>query len=309
MDASLLIRTLTQLYSLILVGFLLTRAKIFDAHVNRQLSTFVASVTYPLLLLCSMMEERSGSRREAVLLLAGGFALYSALILFAEGTVRLLRIPADRRAAFACMMVFGNTGFIGAPLARSLYGDAAFYQVSLLHFAFYFYYNTYAVRRLSGTLPGSHRGGLRLKELFSPGFLVTITAVALYLLHFSIPPLIRDTLYLVGSMTTPLSMLVLGASLAMYPFWESAADPWAYLFSLMRLLALPAAAFTIFRLLSIPAYYRDLSVLTLGMPAGAMTLMLALQVNADEHFFNSSIFVSTMLSAFSLPILGALFLT
>lgn len=309
MDIGLLIQTLIQLYSLILVGFFLARFRIFDAHVNRQISSLVVTVTYPMMLLCSMMGEDAGSRSEAVGLLAAGFGLYLLLIAAAKAVTRILPVPAEKKTAFECMLVFGNTGFIGAPLAQSLYGDAAFFQVSLLHFAFFFYYNTYAVRTMSRGLPGAAAlPKFRLRDLFSPGFVVTIGAVALYLIRFTAPPLVHDTLYMVGGMTTPLSMLVLGSSLAMYPFRESVTDPWTYVFSAVRLLVLPAITFGVCRLLPISGYFTDLAVLTLGMPAGSMMLMLALQLKADERFFTGSIFVSTLLSAVSLPVLAVLFL-
>jgi len=304
-DVGLLARTLIQLYGMMALGFVLAKANILDDHVNRKLSAMVVTAVYPMMLLCSMMGQ-PGDRLEALALLGAGFGIYIAMIFFGKAVSWLLRVPPEKRREFECLMVFGNTGFIGAPLAQSLYGNAAFFQMTLLNFAYYFFYNTYA----AGTLaPDSgEKRKFRLKDLLTPGFVMTLLAVVLYLVRFDAPPIVRDTLYMVGSMTTPLSMIILGSSLAMYPFRQSVTDPWSYVYCGAKLLVLPAVTFFLSRLLRVNVYFGDLAVLSNAMPAGSMVLMLALQMKRDSGFISRSIFVSTLLSALSLPVLAVLFL-
>lgn len=306
MDIGLLARTLIQLYGMMALGFIMAKAKILDEHANRRLSAMVVAVVYPMMLLCSMMGQ-PGDRLEALALLGAGFGMYTIMILFGRAMAWLLRVPPEKRREFECLMVFGNTGFIGAPLAQSLYGAAAFFQMTLLNFAYYFFYNTYAVGALSPDTGEKRR--FRLKDLMTPGFVMTLLAVILYLLRFDAPPIVSDTFYMVGSMTTPLSMIILGSSLAMYPFRQSVGDPWSYVYCGAKLLVLPAVTFSLCRLFQVNAYFSDLSVLSCAMPAGSMVLMLALQMRRDSGFISRSIFVSTLLSALSLPILAILFLS
>lgn len=305
MDIGLLARTLLQLYGMMALGFVLAKVGILDEHVNRKLSAMVVTAVYPMMLLCSMM-GKPGDRIEALALLGAGFGIYIAMILFGKAAARLLRVPPERRREFECLMVFGNTGFIGAPLAQSLYGDAAFFQMTLLNFAYYFFYNTYAVSTLWPEGGEKHR--FHWKELLTPGFVMTLIAVILYLVQFDAPDPVTDTLYMVGSMTTPLSMMILGASLATYPFRQSIGDPWSYVYCGAKLLILPAITFFLAGLLHADPYFGDLTVLSNAMPAGSMVLMLALQMKRDSAFISRSIFVSTLLSALSLPIVAILFL-
>ena len=304
MDVGLLIRTLAQLYLMLALGFVLAKVKVLDSHANRCLSAMVVSAVYPMMLLYSMMGQ-PGDRLAALGLLGGGFVLYGAMILVAKLIVRLLPVPADRKRAFECLLVFGNTGFIGAPLAQSLYGDAAFYQITLLNFAYYFFYNTYAVSALS---PAGEKRGFHWRDLLTPGFVLTLLAVALYLLRFDAPELVGKTLYAVGSMTTPLSMIVLGSSLAMYPFRESVGDPWSYVYAAIKLLLFPALGWAAGLALGLDGRQAGLCVLTCAMPAGSMVLMLALQLKRDSAFISRTIFVSTLLCALTLPVAAILFL-
>lgn len=305
MDVGLLTRMLLQFYCVMALGFVLGRLEILDQHVNRKLSTMVVAAVYPMMLLYSMMGQ-PGDRLEAVALLGAGFGIYLSMILLAKAVVRLCRVPREKRREFECLMVFGNTGFIGAPLAQSLYGNAAFYQMTLMNFAYYFFYNTFAVSTLWPDSGEKHR--FSWKELLTPGFVMTLLAVVLYLVHFQAPEPVAETLYMVGSMTTPLSMLILGASLSGYSFRQSVGDPWVYVYCGLKLLALPAVTFLFVRLLHVPACWGNLAVLGNAMPAGSMVLMLALQMDRDSAFISRSIFISTLLCAPVLPIVAILFL-
>ena len=239
MDIELLFQTLLKLYVMLLLGFVLAKVRILDEHSNRSLSQMVVSVTYPLMLLYSMAGQ-PGERSTALIVLGGGFVFYLVMIAVAKIAARLLRVPEEKRREFECLMVFGNTGFVGAPLAQSFYGNAAFYEITLLNFAYYFLYNTYAVKLLS---PPGERRGFSLRDLMTPGFLMTLLSIILYLLRYDAPAVVKDIMYMAGSMTVPLSMIILGSSLASYSFRESFRDPWVYVYSAAKLLLMPAIIF------------------------------------------------------------------
>ena len=304
MDIGLLFRTLLKLYAMLLLGFVLAKAHILDEHANRSLSQMVVSVTYPLMLLYSMAGQ-PGERGTALIVLGGGFALYLGMIAAAKAIVRLLRVPEEKRSAFECLLVFGNTGFVGAPLAQSFYGDAAFYEITLLNFAYYILYQTYAVKLLS---PPGERRAFSLRDLMTPGFLMTLLAIILYLLRYDAPAAVKECMYMAGSMTVPLSMIILGSSLASYSFRDSFRDPWVYAYAAAKLLLMPSLAFALCRALPIGAHYSGLTVLNTAVPAGSMILMLALQMKRESGFISRAIFVSTLFSALTLPIISLLFL-
>ena len=305
MDIGLLLQTLLQMYGMMLLGFIMAKTGILDDHVNRKLSTMVVAVVYPLMLLYSMTGQE-GDPGQAVAMLAVGFVVYVGMILVAKGLVRLFRVSNGKRSEFECLLVFGNTGFIGAPLAQSLYGDAAFFQMTLLNFAYYFFYNTYAVSTLSAS--EGNRPEFSWRKLFTPGFVMTLLAIILYFLRFDPPAPLGQLFQTVGSMTTPLSMIILGSSLAMYPFRQSISDGWSYLYCLVKMILMPALLFLVWTVVGADPYMGDLMVLSVAMPAGSMVLMLALQTEHDSAFISRSIFVSTLLSAVTLPVVAALFL-
>ena len=304
MEIGTLLTALGQLYGALLLGFGMAKCRILDSHVNRALSVMVVSVTYPAKLLGSMLGQ-PGDRKEPLLLMLGGLGIYLALLLLGKLSARILKVPADKRREFEALVVFTNTGFLGAPLAAALFGETAFYQMTLMNFAYYILYNTYGVTALTPREEG--RLKLKAKDVLTPGLVMTVLAIVLYMLRADAPTPVKDFLNMVGNMTTPLSMIILGASLAAYPFKESVGDPWTYIYSGIKLLLIPALAFGLAKLLHLGSYHRALTVLTCSMPAGSMVLMLALKLKRDEAFISRSIFVSTLLSVFTLPLVILLF--
>ena len=155
--------------------------------------------------------------------------------------------------------------------------------------------------------PGERRD-FSLRDLMTPGFLMTLLAIILYLLRYDAPTAVKECMYMVGSMTVPLSMIVLGSSLASYSFRDSFRDPWVYAYAAAKLLLMPSLAFGLCRALPIGAHYSGLTVLNTAVPAGSMILMLALQMKRESGFISRAIFVSTLFSALTLPIISLLFL-
>ena len=306
MEIALLLTTLGKLYGALLLGFLMAKGKILDGHVSRSLSVMVVSVTYPAKLIGSMLGQE-GDRQETLLLMLGGLGIYLAMLLLAKLFSRLLKVPEEKRREFECLMVFTNTGFLGAPLAQSLFGDTAFYQMTLMNFAYYLLYNTYGVTALAPRQAGG-RLKLRAKDVLTPGLVMTILAILLYFMKADAPAPVKEFLHMVGDMTTPLSMIILGASLAAYSFKESMGDGWTYIYSGIKLLLMPTLAFGFTRLLGLSAYHSALGILTCSMPAGSMVLMLALKLKRDSAFISRSIFVSTLFSVLTLPLVILLFI-
>jgi len=57
----------------------------------------------------------------------------------------------------------------------------------------------------------------KLKDVLNSGVISAILALIIYTLHIPVPKVIGDTVILIGDATIPLSMMLIGASLADVP--------------------------------------------------------------------------------------------
>ena len=95
--------------------------------------------------------------------------------------------------------------------------------------------------------------------------LLPLLAMLLYLCNVQLPPLIRESVSSVGSVTTPLAMLIIGSSLANQPIGELVKERGVLPFAALRLIALPLVSLLIGRLL-----IRDNMLLCVLVLASAM---------------------------------------
>ena len=119
------------------------------------------------------------------------------------------------------------------------------------------------------------------------------------------PGVVLETVNSIGGLTSPLSMMMIGSSLALYPIKESLTDWRSYLFAGVRLFVMPFITMLVCRLLNINSYYANIAIVTNAMPVASMVLMMATQYNANKEIVTRNIIVSTLLSVITIPVVVA----
>jgi hypothetical protein len=295
---------MVKLLLILVLGFALNKLHILDGEMNRKLSHLIVTVTTPMLIIASVCGmDASVSRLSILPVLLGGFVLYGALILFGELVARLPIFKKENRGENACMMVFSNNGFMGIPVLTSIYGtDAVFYN-SIINFPFNLFIYTYALLRLSG---GKGEKKINLKAILSPGFILGLVALLIFLTGLPLPQVLVDTCDMVGSITSPLSMIVLGSTIAMYPLKESLRDARCYLFAVVRLFVIPLLVLAVCRMIGIDDYLTGITVLSTAMPVASMVLMMCGQCDGNTEVVSRNILVTTVLSVITIPIIASI---
>jgi len=138
-----------------------------------------------------------------------------------------------------------------------------------------------------------------LKELVTFPAVIAL-ALALLLRPVAIPTLVSDGLGLLASMVAPLIMLSVGLSLR----FRSLGESWRSLgvLTALRLLIAPAAALAIGLVVLGGGAPLRVAVLEAGMPAMMLTLVVGERFGLDTDYIASAIFVTTALSAITLPL-------
>ena len=76
--------------------------------------------------------------------------------------------------------------------------------------------------------------------------------------------------------------------------------------SALRLLILPLVVLGVFRLLGFDAYVTNVAAVLSGMPVAANGIMFCIRYGRDDRLMAQGIFISTLLSIFSIPLLTLL---
>lgn len=303
-------------FLLILLGAGLKRVRVLHpAHVPI-LNGLVVSVTLPALVLHGLLNAPRLSPTLA-LPVVGILGAEAAAAALAYGVGRALRLPPGILGAILLAGVFGNTGFIGYPMTLALYPKQ--FPSAILMDQFGMNIPMYLSAALLGAQfgggKGTGSGGQRAAILRfgrSPLFLSAVLGLVLHLLplppSLAAVPLLRalgsiggKCLEYLGQGTTPLVLLALGVALR--PGAVGGRGAAVALACGCKLLVSPLVLWGVCCLLGIGGEPRLDGILEAAMPASVMASVLAGQNDMEGDFAVGVVFVSTVLSAVTVPLL------
>ena len=299
-DIWVLLGVKLELSALILLGLVLTKLHLLDEKGSAVLSTLVVHVFNPALIISSVCEGGLQTQGDTVIeaIICGVF-LYALLILIA--IVVYMRSKALKEEVSICKMIviFSNTAFVGYPILRALYGDFAVFVFSLMHLPFNILIFTYGRSLLQ---KGNHQK-MTVKDIFSIGTVSSIVALILYFGNISVPVRVADFFGILGDACVPLSMIVIGVSLAHASWKNVLKSKNINMVVFLRLIVLPILIAWITLPLPISTFNRELLVISGALPAGSMIVVLAKEYKANDGLASAGVFLTTLLSVVTIPLM------
>lgn len=287
---------------MLLVGVVCAKTGVIDPDGNKKITRFTLAVPQSCLILASAINiefEINAAKLAAVFF--SGFVMYGVLAAVGALVWLVLGRKNALRELFAFMTVFGNVGFMGFPVVRALFGEVAVLYASLLLVPF----NMLAYSFGAMLLRGKENNGERFdwKILISPPMVSTYVAIVLLFAHIHIPAPVESAVDYMGDMIVPLSMIIIGASLGDMPLKEAMGDWRCYVFSAFRLIVVPVAVFFVMGLFVRDELVLGTMTVQAAMPVAAISAMLALQYGRNAEFASKTVFISTLFSTLTIPLI------
>jgi len=281
------------------LGFLITKLGLMDTAFNKKLTRIVLYVTSPLLVLSSVTgSEHPLSNREVLLLTAVVVCCYAALVAVSVLVPKLLRAPARDAGVYRFMFIFSNIGFVGYPVVQALLGDSAIFYVSIFVLFFNLLCFSFGIWLIGG---GKGRFRFSWKAFRNPVVISALIAYVFYLTGLRAPTVVSDVISYSGNLTSPLSMIIIGSSLSAIPFRSIFRNGRLYLLLALKMIAMPLLAYAVLHPLVHSELLLSIVVVILAMPIATNSTMLALEYGGDESLASSGVFLSTLVSIFSIP--------
>jgi predicted permease len=212
-----------------------------------------------------------------------------------------LRLDRPTLTAFLLVVMFSNSGNYGLPVALFAFGKEAlaratvyFVASSVLTYTFGVFLAASGRRSLGQALRG---------VLYVPAVYAIAAAGTVLAFHVPLPAAVMRPIGLLSDAALPLMILVLGMQL------ERAVMPERPIVvataALVSLLLTPLAAYGLATSLGLQGPAFQAAMIQSSMPAAVVTTILALQYEVAPNFVTSVVFVSTVLSPFTLTALIA----
>ena len=294
---SRMIDTQLLLFLYMIVGFIVSRLNIIREDNRGVLVRLLMDVAMPMMVLNAFNKPTDAEALKAsllVMVIAGAccFAQWGAAILIWR------RQPENKRKVLMYASMFSNAGNAGLPVLNLVFGPEGV-----------FYGSMYLIppRILQWTVGMGfflkRKKGMFVKNvLLNPMVVVVYIGFALMAFNWQIPGVFGSAIASLGSMTAPLSMILIGATLShMRP--RALIDPAVLLASALRLIIFPLITALILKLLRVDQMTMNLCVILLAMPIASNTAAMAERYGGDYVFASACVSVSTLLSVVTVPVI------
>lgn len=294
------------LFAIVIVGYVAGRLGYMGGEFDKRLSSLVINITCPALILSSAMTGELPDRRLILPLLGISIITYIILTGVVFWLPRYLTKQKADEGIVGFALMFGNVGFMGYPVVASIFGHQAVFYAAVLNVV-----NTLAVFTVGTILiVGDLGDGKRFqkKVLYSTPMLSAYLAMLIVALGIgNIPSLISQPLTMIGNITVPAALLIIGSSMSQLSLRTMLGNRTVYATTLFRLILIPLGFYYLFSALGFDPYVVNINTVVIAMPVATYGTILCLKYGRETTLITEVTLITTLLSMLTIPLLTLLF--
>jgi hypothetical protein len=298
-----MITVMITLFAIVVVGFVAGKLDYMGGTFDKRLSKVVIDITCPALILSSAMTGELPDRQYILPLLLISVITYVVLTGIAYLLPRYLTRRQEDQGVIGFALIFGNVGFMGYPVVASIFGHEAVFYAAVLNVV-----NTFAVFTI-GTMLITGKSEVeghkfQKKVLYSTPMLAAYVTMLIVALRIdNIPAFISQPLTMIGNITVPAALLIVGSSMSQLSPRAMLGNGTVYVTTLFRLAILPIAIHFLCRALGFSEFVVNINTIVIAMPVATYGTILCLRHGKDTTFITEVTFITTLISMLTIPAL------
>lgn len=283
---TLILQTVIPVFLIILIGYIIGKFKKINIQPMVDLIVYIAG---PCLIFSSVSKSDINlADFLTIALSAVGIIITLAFLVFI-----ILRITKSNKVGLYLPLTIGNTGYLGYPVALFAFGIAGLSRAvvyDMMGSLFLYSFGIYIVH---------HKN--EIKEMFKiPLLYAVIIGLLFNLLKIPVHQVIFKPIEMIGMVTIPLALLILGYNLTKIKIKSAKTALFA---SLFRIIGGFLIALLIIKIFSITDLAKNIILIQAAMPSAVMSMILCQKYRRDADLVASIIFVSTLLSIITIPLI------
>lgn len=297
MEIKELVNLQLTMFLMIFIGFVLKKLDVISDSGKESVTNLVMYILLPSNIIKSFMITFNKS----ILISFGTVLIISIMIQIMcsiLGNILYVKYSKEQRKVLKYATVCSNAGFLGNPIAESVFGMMG------LAYASIFLIPQRIVMWSSGVATFSQapdKKTLIKKVLTHPCIVAVYVGLILMFMQVKLPEFLDTSVKSLSTANTPISMIVIGTIFAEVDF-KNLVNKTIVWFTVLRLVILPLIVWVGCSVFKIDPLVTGVVVLLTAMPAGTATAMLASKYNGDYLFASRCIIFSTLVSIVSIPI-------
>lgn len=290
------------MFLMIVVGYFCYRIRIISATTNLQLSNLLLLVINPCIIFISFQTEFD-ARLVNGFLTALALSVASILMMMLLTKVVFKKKPEAQYKIdrFAC--IYTNCGFFATPLVFAMYGsEGVLYITAYIAVTNFFMW-------IQGV--GLFTGKMNVKQLVNclkaPTVIAILVGLVMFFCQIRIPDFLYDPIQFIGSMNSPLAMLIAGAFIAQTNILKAFTKLRLYYTSLVRLFIIPVICIVVFSILPVDNMVALTVLVGVSAPPAVSVMMFPARYGYDESYAAELFSVSTLIGIVSIPLMCFLY--
>lgn len=302
MSVGLFMGEMIVLYAIALVGFITRKVGVLDDRANDVFTQLLLYITLPALILFSLDIPFSTTMvKEFLWLLSMSIYILAITVFIALWARKKSTLSTERKSVYEGLIIFGNQGFIGYAVSYILLGEQGVIYLTLFNLCYLILIWTYGIYLFSKDMEQVNWRFI----FFNPGIVSTILGLFVFILPVRLPDLLSNALDSVGSMTVPLSMMLIGCLLGKIQYKDLLVmikDAHLWKATFFRLICIPLLLLP-FVLFLVPHPILLIAVVVSGMPAASTVSLYAQKYGADSFYASLGVLQTSLVCIVTIPFL------
>lgn len=283
-------------------GFILVKTKLIKGDGIQNFAKLLMYVCSPMLVLYSFMQIDFSWQLMGKMGFTFIFAISIMLLfVFIFSLVFKKKWDDARYRVYTLATVFPNCAFMGVPILQAVlpeYPEAIAFSVMFS-----------MALNISGWTVGSFvisrdKKYISVKKIvLNPQVFALAVAIPLFIFGVKLPSQVNDMVTLLGKMTTPLCMLIMGMRLALTPIKGIFNKPMQYVIMCFKQLVLPLIIYLILLPLPLDANMKASIYIIFGCPVASVILSFAEMLGKGQDTAANMVLLGTSLSAVTIPVI------
>ncbi|MBP9718232.1 AEC family transporter [Candidatus Gracilibacteria bacterium] len=298
-----ILTVIAPLFLIIFASALLQKFKNMGDNWSTVLNEFSLKIGLPVLIFSALSKVPFSFSTEASLIISNSlFILASLLLAFVLG--KILRLNKQMFRTLSICFVFGNIAYLGIPILVQTSGEQILPTATLIVAIYLFWIFTVEIGYLDYSIEKNKKDVVIniLKNLFTNPLLISvILGIIVGSFRIPLPSILLKSLDMITASVTPTVLIVIGLFIGKSTFGKLSEWFPVLLFSLLKLLILPAIFYfgALFSGATLPQF--PSSIIQAAMPLAITPFALADKYNLNKAFITRSIVLSIILSVVTLP--------
>lgn len=295
-----LLQQMGILFVYMMIGYVACKKEYFDQEFGKKLSWLVVNVANPMLAISAVVNnEEQIAKKDFYVTVLLAICFYAFFLILAQILPRLIGVQKSDIGVYKMMTTFNNIGFMGFPVIAAAYGNGALIYAVPFSIMFNILCYTWGIQTLCG---GGEKGNW--KRIINIGTISGIISIVLFFMQIPVPKMICSLSAGLSNLTGPLSMLVIGISIAAMELKDLFTDVKLLKFALIKLLAVPVAAMLLVCQVIDNRLICEVFLVMMATPAASMCAMLSQQYEGDYELAAKGVALTTILSVVTMPIVS-----